>query len=571
MRVNEVLTLDDTKYNRHLRAIDVKKTHNGYFSIDKKSRRLVDPEAKLVKDFETGEKVLSSDDGDAYDLILKDKERLLSLEEPVRFIFSHSALREGWDNPNVFVICALKHSDNTVSRRQEVGRGMRISVNQLGERMDTPATVHQINVLTVVASESYKDFVAGLQQDISKSLSERPRLADEKYFTGKVLRTDTGDVEVTPVMAKAIYKYLLKNDYTDANDNIAEAYHVARQQGKLAELPPELSAHAPQVFQLIDSVFSARQLPQFEDNRKSKANPLNDNFHKKEFQELWGRINRKAAYTVHFDTPELVDKCVGALGKELKVTPLQYVIQRGEQIDGATVDNLKQGTAFRVSTTDTESYKGSVQSSVKYDLVGKLAEGTQLTRRTIAEVLSRISPTVFKQFRMNPEDFIAQSGRIINEQKATVIVEHIAYDPVAETHEMDIFTQAKPVSDFGRAVKVNRHVYDYVITDSENERNFVKELDTGTEVVVYAKLPKAFSIPTPVGNYNPDWAIAFQQGKVKHVYFVAETKGSMSTMDLRKIEESKIECARKFFAKITSDQVRYDVVTDYGKLMELVK
>lgn len=203
----------DPAYQAYLKHVGVSKTHNGYFSIDKKSKHMVDPV--------TGKKSTETDDVDAYDLILKDKERLLSFEEPVRFIFSHSALREGWDNPNVFVICTLKHSDNTISRRQEVGRGLRISVNQLGDRQDDPATVHQTNVLTVVASESYKDFVTGLQRDISDSLSERPRIADEKYFTGKILKTDTGTLEVTPQMAKHIYKYLLRNDYTDDNDMIS--------------------------------------------------------------------------------------------------------------------------------------------------------------------------------------------------------------------------------------------------------------------------------------------------------------------------------------------------------------
>lgn len=201
--LNEVMTLEDTPYNQYLRKIVADKTHNGYFSIDKKTKRLVDPE--------TGKKSTETDDVDAYDLILKDKERLLSLAEPVRFIFSHSALREGWDNPNVFVICTLKHSDNTISRRQEVGRGLRISVNQFGDRMDNPATVHQINVLTVVASESYKDFVSALQKDISESLSERPRIADKTYFTGKVIQTETGNLVMTDDQATDIEFYLIQN------------------------------------------------------------------------------------------------------------------------------------------------------------------------------------------------------------------------------------------------------------------------------------------------------------------------------------------------------------------------
>jgi type III restriction enzyme len=562
LQLAEVQTLDDTPYNRYLKGIPTTQTHNGYFSIDKKTRRMVDPE--------TGKKSLEADDVDAYDLILKDKERLLSFDEPVRFIFSHSALREGWDNPNVFVICTLKHSDNTVSRRQEVGRGLRLSVNQHGDRMDNPATVHQINVLTVVASESYKDFVTALQRDISEGLSERPREANESYFTGKVLKTAAGDVEVTPPLAKQIYKYLLKNDYTDDKDRIADAYHEAKKEGTLAALPPELVAHADAVFALIDSVFSDAKLPLPEDDRKAKTNPLNANFDKAEFKALWSRINRKAAYAVEFETPELVTKCVKALEDELKVSPMQYTVVAGEQADTATYDGMRQGESFKVTESTTDLQRASAHSAVKYDLIGRLAAETQLTRATVASVLQGINKAVFSQYRTNPEDFMQKAARLMNEQKATVIVEHIAYDPTGDTHTMDIFTQDKPSGDFSKAVKANHHIYDYVFTDSKNERDFVRELDTSTEVVVYAKLPRGFFIPTPVGNYNPDWAIAFQEGKVKHVYFVAETKGSMSSMDLRKIEESKIECARKFFAKITSDQVKYDVVDGYGKLMELV-
>ena len=561
--LNEVLTLEDTPYNRHLKGIHARQTHNGYFSIDKKTKHLVDPE--------TGKKTTETDDVDAYDLILKDKERLLSFAEPVRFIFSHSALREGWDNPNVFVICALKHSDNTVSRRQEVGRGLRLAVNQLGDRMDNPATVHQINELTVVASESYKDFVSALQKDISESLSARPRVADEKYFTGKVLLTPSGEVEVTPQLAKQIYRYLAKNDYTNDNDQITPAYQEAKREEQLAALPPELQPHAEQVFQLIDSVFSEAQLPQIGDGRKAKLNPLNANFEKKEFQALWQKINRKAAYTVHFETAELVGKCVEALDKELRVKPMQYVIERGAQVVDTSFDDLKAGTAFKLTASATENYTDSVHSAVKYDLIGNLAEATQLTRNTIASILKGINVAIFSQYKTNPEDFIAKAGTLINEQKATAIVEHIAYDPVDETYGSNIFTAEKPRDDFSKAFEAKHHIYDYVFTDSGNERAFVEKLDASTEVVVYAKLPKTFFIPTPVGSYNPDWAIAFHDGKVKHIYFIAETKGSMSTMDLRAIEKSKIACARKFFAKITSDQVKYDVVDSYGKLMELVK
>jgi len=569
--LSEVLDLGETAYVKYLKGIPAEKTHSGYFSIDKKTKRLADPAVAA-----RGENAGLSDDVDAYDLILKDKERLLSLAEPVRFIFSHSALREGWDNPNVFVICTLKHSDNTISRRQEVGRGLRLSVNQTGDRMDHPATVHEVNVLTVVASESYKDFVAALQRDISDSLSERPRVANEEYFTGKVLKTATGGVPVTPQLAKQIYRYLVKNDYTDDSDRIAGTYHDAKKAGTLADLPDELKPHAAQVHQLIDSVFSVSQLPDIGDDRKPKKNPLNANFDKQEFKALWNRINRKAAYSVDFDSDELVKKAIKELDAALRVTPLQYTIQAGEQIDQATGEALKRGDGFKVSETKTEYNEQSIHSAVKYDLIGKLAEGTQLTRRMVAEILKGVNVAVFGQFKTNPESFIAEVTRLINEQKATIIIEHLAYDPVEDKFDLDIFTAGQTKQDFSKAGdKLQRHIYDYVLTDSKVEREFVKELDTANEVVVYAKLPRGFLIPTPVGDYNPDWAISFKEGAVKHIYFVAETKGSMSSMDLREIEKTKIQCARKFFDEMNRryapENVKYDVVDSFSKLMEVVK
>jgi type III restriction enzyme len=563
-QLNEILTLDDNPYNDYLSSIAASKTHQGYFSVDKKSKRLVDPE--------TAKKSTEADDVDAYDLILKDKERLLSLSEPVRFIFSHSALREGWDNPNVFVICTLKHSDNTTTRRQEVGRGMRLSVNQIGERMDHPPTVHQINVLSVVTSDSYTDFVKGLQSEISSALSARPRIADEKYFTGKILRTVEGDVEVTPQLAKQIYKYLVKQDYIDEEDKIATTYHEAKANGTLAELPAELVPYAVQVFELVDSVFTEAQMPTIDDDRKAKLNPLNENFEKKEFKALWEKINRKAAYAVDFDSAELIKKCIATLNEELKVSPLLYTVETGAQKEEVSYDEIKEGNGFYATKIETAKLNNSVHSVVKYDLIGKLTEATQLTRKTVGSILQGMRLDRFSLFTINPEDFIAKTARLINEQKATVIIEHLTYDEMADAHSLDIFTQDKQKIDLSKAgEKLNRHIYDYVITDSNIERDFAKQLDTSEEVVVYAKLPKGFFIPTPVGEYNPDWAISFKEGTVKHIYFIAETKGSMSSMELRAIEKSKIECARKFFSKITSEQVKYDVVDSYGQLMDLVK
>ncbi|QBL93228.1 hypothetical protein KSAC_09870 [Komagataeibacter saccharivorans] len=563
------LEIDNRHYRKYLAGIDVAKTHKGYFSIDKKTKHLKDP--AITK---TGASKGQSDDVDAYDLILKDKERLLSFSEPTRFIFSHSALREGWDNPNVFVMCMLKHSDNTISRRQEVGRGLRLSVDKHGDRMDNPAVVHDINVLTVVASESYTAFVGGLQKEIADTLTSRPRKATEAYFTGKIIATDAGPIEITPAMAKQIYRYLLKNDYSDEADQITPAYHEAKEAGTLPALPDDLKPYADQIFQIIDSVFSDAELPKVDDGRKSKINPLNDNFDKKEFQELWRRINQKAVYRVEFDSNELVGKCVNALDSQLRVTPLQYTVQIGIQGDELTDEQLKAGDGFALTDSTTER-GGSIHSLVKYDLLGKVAENTELTRKTVADILTRIQVSVFGQFKENPEHFIAEASRIIAEQKATMIIERLAYDGLSERYNVDIFTANQTGQDFSKAsAKLKHHIYDYVVTDSGIERDFVEKLDTASEVVVYAKLPRGFLIPTPVGDYNPDWAIAFKEGHVKHIYFVAETKGTMSSMKLREIEKTKIACARKFFDEIerhvSHDRVKYDVVTSYEQLMDIV-
>ncbi|MGX9901638.1 hypothetical protein ACW0JT_20370 [Arthrobacter sp. SA17] len=325
-------------YRDHLNSISAEKTHQGYFSIDKKTKRLVNPGVA-----ERGEDAGQSTDVGAYDLILRDKERLLSFAEPVRFIFSHSALREGWDNPNVFVMGMLKKSDNTVSRRQEIGRGLRLAVDQHGERMDNPVTVHDVNQLTVVTDESYSDFVAGLQKEISESLATRPRKASVKYFTGKTFVTESGESIVEEALANALYKYLVKNDYINEDDTVSEAYRAAQESGAFAEPTADvLKPVIDHLWPLVDALFIGVPLP--ENGRKPKRIPLNEeNFAKKEFRELWDRINHKAVYQVEFDSAELISKCVPALDAHLNVTAMQYVVQSGEQNAALDADALATG------------------------------------------------------------------------------------------------------------------------------------------------------------------------------------------------------------------------------------
>jgi type III restriction enzyme len=452
-----------------------------------------------------------------------------------------------------------------------VGRGLRLCVDQFGDRMDHPSTVHQVNVLTVVTSESYTDFVTALQKETRESLSQRPRQATVAYFTGKIIRTDDGEVTVSSDMANLLHRYLIRHDFVDQDDAITQAYHDARERGELPALPPDLQAHAQSVFALVDSVCRNGMMPGIEDGLVPKVvNHTNKNFERAEFQELWQRINRRSVYAVDFDSGELVKKAVRALDSELHVSPLQYLVERGIQADQATLDTLNANTAFLAGERRTDLVRDSIRSQVHYDLVGKLAEATHLRRQTAAKILSAIAGPVFSQFKTNPEDFLSKAARIVNEQKATVIVEHIAYHARDDHYDSKIFTEDKRNVEVGRAFKAQRHILDYVFTDSDVERKFVEELDQATEVVVYAKLPKGFFIPTPVGDYTPDWAIAFQAGMVKHVFFVAETKGDLSSLQMREVEKAKIECAKRFFAKITSDQVRYDVVDSYSKLRELV-
>ena len=534
--LEEVEEEADKSYKHYLEKIETSKTHNGYFSIDKKTKKLVDPDIRRTNN--------ESDDTNAYDLILKDKERLLSFEEPTRFIFSHSALREGWDNPNVFVICPLKHSggDNAIPRRQEVGRGLRIAVNQQGERQDDPHTVHETNILTVVASESYEDFASALQEEMKEALSSRPRKANESYFSGKVIKTAEGeeDIEITDEMATAIHKkYLKENDYIDNEDYITDKYFEDLENDCLAEVPKSLKKYEKPILELIAAVVSDKNIPGAKNDRDKKENVLNDNFEKQAFKELWKRINKKAIYGVKFDSSELIEKVLNSLEEnELTVPNLQYAITTAEQKDDLKEEEILEGQILDKTETRYESENQTIHSKVKYDLIGKITEGTGLKRKTVANILTKIKEETFAQFKKNPEAFISQFIDLINEQKATMIIEHLTYNPTAGTYTTDIFTDAQSHQFFSKAEKkLNKHIYDYVVTDSNVERKFVENLELSPQIEVYAKLPRGFYIPTPVGNYNPDWAICFYKNSIKHIYFVAETKGSMSSMQLRSCDK----------------------------------
>jgi type III restriction enzyme len=562
----------DKDYLQYLDSIGVEETHTGYFSIDKKGKA-IDSKIKRGQD--------SSDDISAYDLILKNKERILSFQEPVRFIFSHSALREGWDNPNVFQICTLKHSDSQIAKRQEVGRGLRLCVNQNGDRMDKESLgelVHDMNVLTVIASDSYSEFVRDLQKDIKDNLYDRPTKATREYFFGKIVETEEGSREITVKEASDILFYLIKSDYINNDFEVTDKYHKDLENDELLPVPEDLKEMEEGIHYLVQAIFDESVLDKMIKNdheTKLTDNELNDNFYKKEFQSLWNLINNKYSYKVKFDSEELVDKAIKYIDDNLKVSKLQYTISQGiqhEELDEHAFDRLD---SFEVLETKTQVLDHASISQVEYDLVGKIAEETVLTRGTIVKILKGIEERTFQMFKDNPEEFITKVTRLINSQKATMVVDHITYNRTENKYDSSIFTAGSKNKNIKNALKTNKHIQDYVFVDgiSEDsvESRFAKSIDRADEVVVYAKLPKGFAIPTPVGNYTPDWAIAFKEGAVKHVYFIAETKGSLDSMELRNIEKAKIDCAKSLFNNISTDNLRYDHVTDYQSLLNIVK
>ena len=566
--LNNNQNMFDPDYMSYLGSISPHATHAGYFSIDKKGHS-INSAIKKGSD--------QSDDISAYDLILKNKERLLSLDEPVRFIFSHSALREGWDNPNVFQICSLRQSNSVSQKRQEVGRGLRLCVDRYGVRQDNdaiPEEVHKVNRLTVIASEGYASFAADLQHDIKQDLYDRPTKADVDFFVGKIITIDDGaKYTIKKSDAQDIYFQLRMKNYITKEGEVTETFRKACATETLLPLEDDLQPMSNSVMKLVQSIYDPSVLKGMIDDGSKTTTPenkLNDNFMKKEFQELWRRINHKYAYTVSFDSDELIGKAVGAIDNELEVTQLSYVVTRGEQKANASLEDMKNGNMMRLQESATEKLDTNIVSNVRYDLLGKISSGTRLTRKTVATILSKIRPLKFSMYKANPEEFIRKVTRLILEQKATIIVEHISYNRIEGKFDSDIFTQEKHGT-IDKAFEGKKSIVDYVYTDSQGEREFVGKIDTAKEVAVYAKLPKGFHIPTPVGNYSPDWAIAFQEGEVKHIYFVAETKGSMSSMDLREIEKSKISCAEKLFDQISTSNVKYGKVDSFEKLMDIVK
>lgn len=559
----------DDAYIAYLKNWPGAKVHAGYFSRDKKSGNFVNSSLGDRKE-------RTSDDTDAYDLIMKDKERLLDLNEPVRFIFSHSALREGWDNPNVFQICTLKkQSESDIRSRQEIGRGLRLCVNQNGERMDVQNAgeeVHDINRLTVITDWKFETFVKNYQLGLAEVISDRPVAVTQQLFENRVVVSSDGSKAVlSKDIAEAVMFDLVKDDYVDRKGVLTEKYYSDKRNG-VVRLAAEAAPYRESVLKILDSVYNPSALaPENERDRDVTVTLQKGKLEMKEFRQLWSRINRKSAYTVSFDPAELTGKAVQAVNQKLFVSRPVVNVTYGNMNKIESKTALESGTAFVMQSQYETKDTIRANDSVKYDLVGKIVEQTGLTRADIVRILSSVSPVKFDLFRNNPEEFIIKVSNLINEEKATAIVEHITYNLLDEQYCTDIFTEPGLKARLGvNAVGTKKNLYNCLRYDSTVEKNFAGQLDTHEEVAVYVKLPKSFYISTPVGHYNPDWAIAFKEGTVKHIYFVAETKGDMSTLELKGIEDAKISCARKHFDALSTADVKYEVVDSYEKLLAVV-
>jgi type III restriction enzyme len=561
--------LTDSAYLRYLQ--DPKNSpeniHQGYFSMDKKGH-MVDPSKTEMKNDS------SSDEG-AYDLIMKDKERLLSMEEPVRFIFSHSALKEGWDNPNVFQICTLKEGGNENKKRQEVGRGMRLCVNDRGERQDADVLgtdgVFNTNILTVVASESYETFAKGLQKEIAEACADRPVKVTEDLFVGVKYTTENGvEQTVNEDVADDIQEILIKQGYLHHGELTAK-YYADKDNNQLDF--GELNNIKEVIVKQLDGIFDPKSVKPT-NGRNIVEGHFDEQKFKDEFMGLWKEINIHSYYTVHFDSQKLIKEAIKQLDKNLSVTEIKVVISTGglEKIEGK--QQLEEGAAMKQGKDRVVQVREDI-GSVRYDLIGQLVSKTGLTRKTIVAILQGINPLgTFHQFQLNPEEFIMKSARIINSCKAMSVIEHIEYNKMDGTYDKEVFTENTLRGKLGEnAMASKKSLYDLVVVDSKGEMNFAEALEKQDMVQVYTKLPRGFYINTPMGHYNPDWAVVFKEDSgVRHIYFIAETKGSTIEADLRDVEKAKIACAAKHFESIGARDVKYDVVdswdTLYNKVMK---
>ncbi len=534
--------------------------HDGYFSIDKKGR-WADPE--LDKEGGLKNETSRADAERGYNLIMKEKEKLLTFSTPLKFIFSHSALKEGWDNPNVFQICALREMGSERERRQTLGRGLRLCVNQDGQRVYG----HDINRLTVIATESYQEFADNLQKEIEADTGIRFGIVEQHQFASIAITTPEGKVAPLGVdQSKALWDHLRAAGHIDAKGKVQDTLKLALKDGTLA-LPVEFEPYRGQVTELLRKV-TGRVEVKNRDERETvplrkgldgKAVTLSE-----DFKALWDRIKHKTTYRVQFDNDKLIRDCTEALRRDLSIARARLQWRKAEiGIGKAGVEATEvQGAATVVlDEADVELP----------DLLTDLQDRTQLTRRTLVKILTECDR--LDDFKRNPQQFIEQSAEIINRCKRLALVDGIRYQKLGDDAywAQELFETEELTGYLTNMLRdTQRSIYQHVVFDSTTERDFADALEKNEAVVLYAKLPGWFKVPTPLGSYNPDWAVLMEKDGSQRLYFVVETKSSLFTDDLRNKERAKIECGKAHFEALAAGEnpAKYLVATSVGDVLK---
>jgi type III restriction enzyme len=523
---------------------EVSLIHNGYFSIDKKSK--ASNKKEKFEYFKDTSGNINADE-DTYSLIMRDKEKLLSFDSKLRFIFSHSALKEGWDNPNVFQICTLKDAGSSeIRRRQEIGRGLRLCVNQEGKRVYGFET----NTLTVMATESYVDFVDNLQKEIEADTGIKFGVLKPHSFNNLVIQIDNDDIAyLGQEKSEQLFDYLILKGYIDKRGKVQDALRLAIKDHTVA-LPEEFteSVHVQQqILSKLKAAAGKLQIKNQDDKKKVRVNKRV--LHSPEFKALWERVKYKTTFSVNFDSDSLIKACVNALDNQLTLT-------RGKLTYTKTKLNVTIGgvQAAEEPITYDENIKETV--AVLPDIVGYLQNETQLTRKSIVAILTGTNKLAY--FKINPQKFIEGCIDIINQQMRLHIVDGIQYKKIGDTeyYSQELFDNEELFGYLKSNLKEStKSPYEYVVYDSTVESNLAQDFENSENISVYAKLPSWFKIDTPLGTYNPDWAVLWTQGNDEKLYFVVESKGTTLLGDLRPKEQAKIACGKKHFEMLNTEMI----------------
>lgn len=526
-------------------AEDPAEAHDGYFSIDGKGRVKNSTGAGVNKDDET-----------TYQLIMKDKERLLSFEEPIRFIFSHSALKEGWDNPNVFQVCTLIETKDTMTKRQKIGRGLRICVNQNGERV----MEDKFNVLSVIANESYKEFASTLQREL-ESDNFKFGIIESVSFAGLAIKQlDKQHVELTQNDSEIIFSHLVENGYITPNGKVNSKYYIDKVNNDIS-LPYNYETFAPKVIEMIDKL--SRDIPIKDIHEKVKVSLNKEVFLSEEFIKLWDKIKQKTRYSVNMDIDKLKSDAIEGIKNMPRI--------KADQIDGErnVINITKSGV---VSERRQEYQLGKInefEKSTYPDFIRRLQDATELLRSTIVDVIAKSGR--LSDFYENPEEFIKQVSKILLQVKKENLTNGIQYTKVDDYYSQETIFDDEALygNKNSNLLKLNssKNIYDHVIYDSQIEMNFAIEAENDDEVLLYAKLPSKFTIDTPIGNYNPDWAVVLNDEGKEKIYFVTETKGTENIYDLKGSEQKKILCGRKHF-EVLDTGIKYIVAKELHTLKQ---